>query len=114
MSNGFTEGAQTVLRALDGLALRHRITASNLANQSVPGYRRREVSFEDQLERAVDGGRFDPKVTTDDESPANADGNNVDPAREVGVLTRIDLTYQALSRAMNAKVSMMRSAITGR
>ena len=103
----------TMLRALDGLALRHRTTAANIANQSVPGYKRRVVSFEDQLERASRGGDFRPSVSID-RSPGDVDGNNVRPEKEVGVLTRVELTYQTLTRVLQMKASHMRSAISGR
>ena len=101
----------TVVRSLDGLALRHSVTASNLANASTPGFKRREVSFEDQLERAAKGGSFEPEVTVD-RSPGNADGNNVVREHEVGSLTRIELTYQALTRAVGHRANMLRLAIS--
>ena len=104
---------QTILRALDGLALRHRTTSANIANQSVPGYKRRTVSFEDQLERAARGAEFRPKVSID-RSPGGVDGNNIKPEKEVGVLTRVELAYQTLSRVLQMKASHMRSAISGR
>ena len=94
-------GSQFALleRALDGLAMRQRVTASNIANQSVPGYKRRTVSFEDQLDRAARGGEFRPQVTVD-RSGGGVDGNNVKPEKEVGVLTRIELSYQTLSQVL--------------
>lgn len=46
-----------VSRAMDGLALRHKALASNLANVDTPYYQRREVSFENQLTRALDTRR---------------------------------------------------------
>ena len=37
-------------RALDGLTMRHKAIAANLANESTPGFKRFEVAFEDQLD----------------------------------------------------------------
>jgi flagellar basal-body rod protein FlgB len=101
----------TIIRSLDGLALRHKVAASNLANASTPGFKRREVSFEDQLEQAARGGRFEPEVTVD-RSPGDADGNNVVSEDEVGALTRVELTYQALTRAMAHRANLMRLAVS--
>ena len=43
--------------ALNALELRSQTTANNVANAEVPGFRASRVSFEDQLRRAIDGGR---------------------------------------------------------
>jgi flagellar basal-body rod protein FlgB len=44
---------QLVYKTLDASALRSRVTAQNLANVDTPGYKRKEVSFEDQLQDAL-------------------------------------------------------------
>ncbi|MFG0320475.1 MAG: flagellar basal body rod protein FlgB [Planctomycetota bacterium JB042] len=111
--NPIGSDSKVLLRALDGLALRHRVVASNLANQSTPGFKRYEVSFEDQLERAARGGSFEPKVTRDTEG-GDADGNNVVPEREVGTLTRVEIVYRTLSQALTMKSALMRAALTSR
>lgn len=45
--------SQVMDKALDGLAKRHKAIASNLANVDTPNYRRRDVSFEGTLMRAI-------------------------------------------------------------
>jgi flagellar basal-body rod protein FlgB len=45
--------SQVMDKALDGLAKRHKAIASNLANVDTPNYRRRDVSFEGTLMRAM-------------------------------------------------------------
>lgn len=111
--SSITNEMQTMMRALDGLSLRHRTTAINLANQSVPGYKRRVVEFEAQLDKARRTGEFRPKVTIDN-SPGSVDGNNVDAATEVGALTRIDLAYKTIAQVIAKKAGRMRTAISGR
>jgi len=49
--------SQVMNKALDGLAKRHKAIASNLANVDTPNYRRRDVSFEGALEKAVSESR---------------------------------------------------------
>lgn len=111
--NTLTAELSNLVHALDGLSVRHRETASNIANQSVPGYKRREVSFEDQLKRATADAQFRPKVSIDT-SVGGTDGNNVKPEVEVGILNRVELTYQTLARVIAMKSAMTRAAISGR
>lgn len=40
-------------KSLDGLSQRHKAIASNLANVDTPNYRRRDVTFEGALEKAI-------------------------------------------------------------
>jgi flagellar basal-body rod protein FlgB len=47
---------QAVAKSLDACAMRGRAIAANLANATTPGYQRIEVSFEDRLKKALDGG----------------------------------------------------------
>lgn len=44
---------QLVYKSLDASALRGRVIAQNLANVETPGYQRKEVSFEDQLQDLI-------------------------------------------------------------
>ena len=43
-------------RALDVLAARQRVIASNVANVSTPGYRTQDIGFSEVLKRLFDGG----------------------------------------------------------
>lgn len=45
--------SQVVNKALTGLSMRHKALSSNLANVDTPNYKRREVSFEASLEKAI-------------------------------------------------------------
>ena len=49
--------SQTLNKALDGLSMRHKAIASNLANVETPGYKRRDVQFEGQLQAALEAAR---------------------------------------------------------
>lgn len=100
-------------RALDGLAVRQRAIAANIANQNTPGYRRVDVEFQKQLDQAARGGAFEPKVVQD-KTPGGPDGNNVDAVAETGKLVRVELTYQVLTRALAQDVALRRAAIAGR
>lgn len=59
---------QMVYKSLDASALRSRVVAQNLANVDTPGYRRKEVSFEDQLQNALKK-KLPGLLTQDDHMP---------------------------------------------
>lgn len=55
--NSFTRTVDLLHRALDVNALRYEVTANNLANAEVPGFKRTDVNFEAELKRALDSQR---------------------------------------------------------
>lgn len=62
--------SQVVHKALDGLALRHKTIASNLANVDTPGFRRRDVQFEGLLKNALRESGQTPGGVADSETMA--------------------------------------------
>ncbi|MDD5090603.1 MAG: flagellar basal body protein, partial [Candidatus Wallbacteria bacterium] len=50
----FGDDTQVVLeKGLDVAALRHQVITQNIANVNTPGYKLKDVSFEDQLNRSL-------------------------------------------------------------
>lgn len=122
VSDFFSDIASTVLsKTLDAAAARQRTIANNIANVETPGYKRSEVSFEDQLRQIVDSkSRNDvreglktlsPMRRVDADSPSRSDGNNVNIDAEISGLARNSLTDKAASVLLEAKIAMLRSAI---
>lgn len=105
---------------LDAAALRQRVIAQNLANQSTPGWKRLEVKFEEALGQALERGgtegalEVEPRVQVDESAPVRLDGNSVDAEQELVEMSRNALLYHTLTRAAASKVSQLRAAITGR
>ena len=99
--------------ALDGLVARHKAIAANLANQSTPGYKRFDVLFEEQLDGVRRGRDLLPRVVVD-RSAGDADGNNVVPEDELGALTRVEMTFETVARALAMKAAWMRAAVSSR
>jgi flagellar basal-body rod protein FlgB len=98
--------------ALDGLALRQRTIANNIANVNTPNYHAKRVLFEDALAKSVQDG--DGHVTADVQrslEPTQLNGNNVNLDTET--LSNIDtvLRYQFASQAENSLLTSIRSAI---
>lgn len=98
--------------ALDGLALRQRAIADNVANISTPGYHAQKVSFEDALSQAVSQG--DGAVTAHvarSLEPTREDGNNVNLDEETLLNVDTNLRYQLASQAVSTEFSNMRVAM---
>lgn len=99
--------------ALNGLAMRQRTIADNIANIQTPGFLAGKVQFESALKDALASGQTPdvaPSVARSLE-PTREDGNNVNLDEET--LSNIDtgMRYQLALRAMDNQFSMMRSAM---
>ena len=122
-------------KTMEGLSKRFEATSRNISNASTPEYARRNVSFEDELREVVDSPRRLPmKVTDNGHIPSGPltvssvvpeeikiydekfrlDGNNVDPEREISVLSQTRMAYNAMSRFVAKKGSLYRLVIGGR
>lgn len=119
----FIDTASTVLsKTLDAAAARQKSIANNIANVETPGYKRSYVSFEDELQRVMDQGnsqsvrdglkRLTPIRHTDNYSPDGPNGNNVNIDAEISDLAKTSLTNKAASVLLEAKISMLRAAIS--
>ena len=111
----FTDRVQGALeRALDGVALRQRVTAQNIANVMTPGYQAQRVSFEDTLGAALsqDQDPMTSELTVSASGDAsNSSGNNVDLATESASMMRSDLQYQALVQAASFRYTVLHDAV---
>jgi flagellar basal-body rod protein FlgB len=106
--------------ALDGLALRQRVTADNIANADTPGFQASKVDFEDSLRTALDDGSLtggplgtDLATVVPTSGPPSANGNNVDLGTEEMTAMQATFRYQLLSRAVGDRYGMVTAAIGG-
>jgi flagellar basal-body rod protein FlgB len=119
---------KAVHRAMDAATLRHRVYAHNLANVNTPGYKRKDVLFEQLLkeEKArLKARRTHPlhlhfKVELFERAPIvvqeratiyRNDENNVDPEYEMVQITKNSLLYNALSLRIGAEFRHIRDII---
>ena len=106
---------------------RHELISNNIANQSTPGYKRQDIDFEGELQRAL---RYS-KYTTIDEKVANLnyrhlegrqytdygdfsyrmDENNVDPELEQVHLASNQIKYEGLINSLTAEFNNLKSVI---
>ena len=98
--------------ALDGLSMRQRVIADNIANIQTPGFRAGRVSFEASLAKAVaDGSGAVTASVARSLEPTREDGNNVNLDTET--LSNIDtnLRYQLATRVIDGQFSSVRTAM---
>ena len=123
---------QLVYKSLDASTLRARVTAQNLANVDTPGYKRKEVNFEDQLQDAlkkkiagtatepdhmpfgkgVDLSGIAPKVFEAKDETLPGEINNVDVDLEAAKMAENQILYNYGIKV--AGFDKLMSAIAGR
>jgi flagellar basal-body rod protein FlgB len=105
-----------LVAALDGVALRQRVTADNIANVDTPGFRASSVDFESALRAAISSGEagspdFRPGASvTPTDTPVGANGNNVDLRKESLSAMQSQYQYQLLTRAVADRFDLIKFA----
>ncbi|MDD5674148.1 MAG: flagellar basal body rod protein FlgB [Chitinivibrionales bacterium] len=120
-----------VMKSLDAAMMRTRVISNNVANITTPGYQRQEVSFEDEMRKALDtmqlkGARTQaghlPLGRRDIESvnaevqkpndPVMAGGvNNVDIDEEMAKLAESQVMYNFGIRFARDRLRILNAAI---
>ncbi|MBI1849918.1 MAG: flagellar basal body rod protein FlgB [Planctomycetes bacterium] len=119
----WNDNADLIAKLMDVTTLRQRVVTANLANVNTPGYRSRDVKFEELvrgfLQGQAGGGSLDlsqlpeAQVVDREDVVARGDGNTVNLEREMGELTRNALLYQTYIRLLDSDVAVMKVAVTG-
>ncbi|NLS45616.1 MAG: hypothetical protein GX969_07770 [Firmicutes bacterium] len=101
-------------KAMDGLSMRHQIIADNIANVDTPGFKARDVCFEDQLRSAITRGNPGSAGVVIHKYPGKTrlDGNSVDIDMESAKMAETTVLYSAMSRLISERFSMLRTVIT--
>lgn len=103
--------------AMRALEMRSEVTANNVANAEVPGFRASRLSFEDELRTAIRRGDIDPErigmSVVDAGGAADITGNTVSIEAEVVDMLQTNLLQQTMFEAFNYKAGLYRAAITG-
>lgn len=122
---------KVVEKALDAAWLRNEAISQNIANVDTPGYKRKDVKFEEYLNDAIDKSGFkgfttdkrhipiggnniddvEIKVTEENRNLSmRLDGNNVDIEAEMAAMAKNTIKYNAL--VQRAGFSSLRYVIT--
>ncbi|MGE5397834.1 MAG: flagellar basal body rod protein FlgB [Chitinophagales bacterium] len=127
-------------KALDGAALRQKVIANNLANADTPNYKAMEVTFEDELKKAIDSSvkkspgseiklsltnskhisintsnqvnMVEPNINVLEDLSLRNDKNNVDVDRETSKLTKNEIFYDTVTRLINDEFQMLKLVIS--
>ncbi|WP_138202653.1 flagellar basal body rod protein FlgB [Haloimpatiens lingqiaonensis] len=115
-------------KSLDAASLRSKVISNNLANINTKGYKRRYVTFEENLKNAEDGLNMkktsekhlaqggdwlNMEIKKDNQTSMREDGNNVDIDSEIVNQSANTLMYDALTVEINNRILMRRSVIKG-
>ncbi|MBI4681953.1 MAG: flagellar basal body rod protein FlgB [Nitrospirae bacterium] len=105
--------------------VRQKVIASNIANSDTPGYKAKDVKFNNLLNNEVkllttdpkhisskNGGKISSEIMTES-NLSWGDSNNVELDVEVGKMTENALRHDAAIRIMNSKIKMYKTAIRG-
>ncbi|MCR5216867.1 MAG: flagellar basal body rod protein FlgB [Lachnospiraceae bacterium] len=119
-------------KAADVKVYRNEVISNNIANVDTPNYKRKDVLFEENLQRALENASdgmgsaatLKQKVANIDLNQAKEvtyichsglsyrqDGNNVDMATEQTELAANQIQYQALVDSMTQEFSRIRSVL---
>lgn len=111
-----TTGNRLLSRLMSAASVRDRVLAENIANQNVPGYQRRVVSFEETLRQRMVAGRahddLQPLVSVDTKSPAGPDGNNVTLELETSAMRENRIAYELYATMLQSRLGLQQAAIT--
>ncbi|MBL8861974.1 MAG: flagellar basal body rod protein FlgB [Planctomycetes bacterium] len=110
------KGNELLSRLLTATALRERVLAENVANQNVPGYKRREVTFEEALRARVQAksphADVKPLIRVDQQAPMGPDGNTVSLELETSAMRENRLAYELYATMLQSRLAMAQVSIT--
>ena len=108
-------------KSLSGLWERQEAISDNMANYETPGYKRKYVSFEDQLKQAIAGASSSTKLSSnlekvkfsygEDTGTIMEDGNSVDIEKESISMIKAAYQYSYSQRVLSDEFTRISSAI---
>jgi flagellar basal-body rod protein FlgB len=105
------DSLKTLERIMDIASFRQKLLASNVANADTPGYRARDISFQNELGRAMSGSKGGYNVYEVMPTMLSRDGNSVNLDIEMTKMAETHLIYNSAAQIMSMKVRMMKDAI---
>jgi flagellar basal-body rod protein FlgB len=136
--NSFAKTVDLIHRAMDAETVRRNVISNNMANATVPNFKRSNVNFESELKRALDSEREKPALelnlthpkhipnwkerdyrdvqvrrVLDYTSTYNNNGNNVDPEQELMLATQNQMRYTLLAQAQAFEFGQIMRVLRG-
>jgi flagellar basal-body rod protein FlgB len=101
--------ARHLERYMDLLSSRQKVVASNVANADTPGYKTKDIDFQNALRNEMD--RISVKPMEVGSLTSKNDGNNVNLDRESRLLAENALRFQVATQLLRSQIRAVRSAI---
>ena len=107
---------QLATRFLDLAAYRQQLVAGNIANIDTPGYRTRDIDFQQELQRSLatsssNSAAVQPKPEEVPGLMERPDGNNVSVDREAMALAQSQLQFRIGVAVLRHEIHMVSTAI---
>lgn len=129
MLNGITDKNYILEKSLDAAWTRNEVISNNIANVDTPNFKRSTVSFEDELNKAMDSNTLDLKTTDKRHISLNndleikvsqdqtslqyrLDGNNVDIESEMAESAKNNIRYNTLVQKVSDEYKKLKYVIS--
>lgn len=116
-------------KAINGTWERNKAITHNMANVNTPNYKRKTVTFEDQLKKSLETSKvtlkkthsnhistgsngFSPRVLEESGFAHRIDGNNVNIDTEAAELAKNNIMYNALINQVIGEFEKIKTVIT--
>lgn len=96
---------------LDLLSARQKLAASNIANADTPGYKTKDIDFQQEFASMVKGQ--EPQTIEAEGLAEKPDGNNVNVDREARMLAENAMRFNVASVLLRGEINSVKEAITG-
>jgi len=98
---------------LDVAAFRNRVLTSNIANADTPGYKAKDISFQDEMNKAVSSdGQQEYHIYETATTMPNRDGNTVNVDIEMAKVAENTLLYDTAAQLLTMKIRQKKSILT--
>lgn len=97
---------------MDVAAFRNKILTSNIANADTPGYKAKDISFQEEMEKAVaGGGKSEYTIYESGTTMSERDGNTVNLDIEMAKVAENTLIYDTAAELMAMKNRMKKNIL---
>jgi flagellar basal-body rod protein FlgB len=103
--------ATSVERYMDLLSARQKLAASNIANADTPGYKTKDIDFQQEFSSMINGEQ--PVTIEATGLLEKPDGNNVSVDREARMLAENAMRFNVASVLLRGEINSVKAAITG-
>ena len=98
---------------MDVAAFRNKVLTSNIANADTPGYKAKDISFQEEMEKAVSSdGKSEYNIYESGTTMSERDGNTVNLDIEMAKVAENTLIYDTAAQLMVMKIRMKKNVLS--